>query len=348
MKFLELVPMSQGGRIMPKKISRSGWAFALLAALVPGISAAQPAGSPALSLHDGVVVDLASGAAYVMSREGGIDAIQLSTGNVIWKSREAAKPLLAREGLLLAQARPGEKGGLALVTLDTRQGTAKARVDVPLAWGLRANVVDGPSQSFRAEAFVTADKSTVVTWTAEDGKAFEAMPPSTEESLTPSASASLSVVRPRRGAVRVDPAGGNAVAMEYEQAQSLRASALASRAEGIRVRSVGTAMREMTSLDGKHVLQSERSPQSTLQMPYRWTVKDAAGRVIGTVDAPVSLAPFVVSGSQVLYVAQPSAYREGEKIVEQPLRLVALDAATGSKAWTSPLLDPAYRGPFPP
>ncbi|HSK76435.1 MAG TPA: hypothetical protein VLQ45_08240 [Thermoanaerobaculia bacterium] len=341
MKILEIVPLSLGGRMMPKKIVRSGWALALLAALVPGISAAT-------TLHDGVVVDFAKGAAYLASPEGGIDAVQLSTGNVIWKTRDAAKPLLVKDGALLAQGRPGPKGELTLVTLDTRQGAAKSRAEVALE-GVRANLKDGPSQTFRAEAFVAADKSVVVTWVAEE-PTFRGMVPAPEDGLAPAKSAAVSAGKGRssRGAVRVDMAQGRAVPMAFEKAQSLEGPALALRAEGIRVRGLGTTTRELTSLDGQHVLKSERNPEGGLWTPYRWTVTDKSGRVIGTANAPVSLTPFLVSGTRILYMAMPSVRKEGDKIVDQPLRLVSMDLLSGTDVWDSEVVDSNYRGPFPP
>lgn len=341
MKILEIVPLSLGGRMMPKKIVRSGWALALLAALVPGIAAAT-------TLHDGVVVDFAKGAAYLASPEGGIDAVQLSTGNVIWKTRDAAKPLLVKDGALLAQGRPGANGELALVTLDTRQGAAKSRAEVALE-GVRANLTDGPSQTFRAEAFVAADKSVVVTWVAEE-PTFRGMVPAPEDGLAPAKSAAVSAGKGRssRGAVRVDMAQGRAVPMAFEKAQSLEGPALALRAEGIRVRGLGTTTRELTSLDGQHVLKSERNPEGGLWTPYRWTVTDKSGRVIGTANAPVSLTPFLVSGTRILYMAMPSVRKEGDKIVDQPLRLVSMDLLSGTDVWDSEVVDSNYRGPFPP
>jgi hypothetical protein len=66
------------------------------------------------------------------------------------------------------------------------------------------------------------------------------------------------------------------------------------------------------------------------------------------IDAPVSMAPFVVVGSRLLYVAQPSARRSGEATVSEPLRLRALDVRSGAELWVLPIVDTAYRGPMPP
>jgi hypothetical protein len=60
------------------------------------------------------------------------------------------------------------------------------------------------------------------------------------------------------------------------------------------------------------------------------------------------MSPFVVSGSRILYVALPSVHKEGGKMIDEPLRLRALDLKTGAEMWTAVLTDSAYRGPFPP
>ena len=351
MNPLELVPMiAQGGRNMPKTILRSSWALALLAGLLaPGAFAAQTPGAsngsngPAMALHDGVVVDAAAGAAYVMSSRGGIDAIDLTSGNVMWKSRDAAKPLLLKGGTLLAQAQPDRAGKLAVVALDAKRGTATRRVDLDIPSGVRAQVFDGPSQSFKVTAFSAADGA-VVAWTAEDGRSLQGLlPPESEGAPTESKAAAVRVVaEPLHGAARLDLATGRAVPMAYEKAMGLRTPDVAEKARA------SSDPSRLTSLDGRHVLHSEPSAEGNLLTAYRWTLTNAAGKRIGTVEAPVGMAPFVVSGSRVLYVAQPSAYRVEGKLVQQPLRLVALDLKTGGELWSAMLADSAYRGPFPP
>jgi hypothetical protein len=347
MNFLELVPMiAQGGRNMPKTILRSSWALALLAGLLaPGAFAAQTSGASnglAMALHDGVVVDAAAGAAYVMSPRGGIDAIDLTSGNVMWKSRDAAKPLLVKGGTLLAQAQPDRAGKLAVVALDAKRGSATRRIDLDIPSGVRAQVFDGPSQTFKVEAFSAAN-GMIVAWTAEDGRSLQGLlPPEPEGSPAESKAAVRVTAEPRRGAARLDLAAGRALPMAYEKALGLRTPDVAEKSRA------SSDPSRLTSLDGRHVLHSEPSAEGNLLTAYRWTLTNAAGKRIGTVDAPVGMAPFVVSGSRVLYVAQPSAYKVEGKMVQQPLRLVALDLKTGGELWSAMLTDSAYRGPFPP
>lgn len=316
-----------------KMTVRAGWALALLALLAPGVSMA--AGDSIRSLHEGVVIDSASGAAYVMSPRGGIDALELATGNVMWNSRDAAKPLLLKDGKLLAQARPGRDGELVVVALDAKGGKAEGRVGIEIPSFIRANVVDGPSRKFRAQAFESADGAVVVTWTAEEGRALQGLV-EPEEANAPVKAAGAAKTPSLSGAVKVDVAAGRAVPVSGAEPRSLTAQV------------AGADSRQMASVDGRHILRSERNPEGGLWNRYRWTITNAAGVKLGTVEAPVSMASFVVSGNQLFYVAQPSMRKEENKLVEQPLRLRALDLRTGTELWVSAVVDSTFRGPFPP
>lgn len=360
MNPFETAPQNaQGGRNMLKTILRSGWALALVAGLLaPGVAMAQttqnaqprkPRAVPAL--HDGVVVDAAAGVAYVMSREGGIDALDLTSGNILWKNRDAAKPLALADGTLVAQARPDRNGALALVMLDARKGNAKGRTDVQIPERVRASIADGPTQSFQVKAFATTGDSVAVTWTAEEVipqgylPAMPAAPQTdaaTAKRVTAAREAAEAARQPMRGAARLDLKAGRAAAMPYEEAE--RAHPVI--ADGAFEKAGGA--RRLTSLDERHVLRSVPNPEGGLWSAYRWTVTTASGARVGTLEAPVSMAPFVVHGSKILYVAQPSARKEEGKIVEQPLRLVAFDLRTGAELWTKSFADSVYRGPFPP
>ena len=315
-----------------KMTVRAGWALALLALLAPGVSMA--AGDSIRALHEGVVIDSASGAAYVMSPRGGIDALELATGNVMWNSRDAAKPLLLKDGKLLAQARPGKDGELVVVALEAKGGKTQGRVGIEIPSFVRANVLDGPSRKFRTQAFEAADGAVVVTWTAEEGRALQGLV-EPEGAKAPVENAAAAAKTPSlSGAVKVDMAAGRAVPVSGAEPRSLTAQV--------------TGERQMASVDGRHILHSERNPEGGLWNRYRWTITNAAGVKLGTVEAPVSMAPFVVSGNQLFYVAQPSMRKEENKLVEQPLRLRALDLRTGNELWASAVVDSTYRGPFPP
>ncbi|HEV2855055.1 MAG TPA: hypothetical protein VHC97_19840 [Thermoanaerobaculia bacterium] len=341
---------------MTKTILRSGWALALAFLLVQGAFAARTSGAsknPVPALHDGVVVDATAGIAYVMSPQGGIDALDLTSGNVMWKSRDAAKPLALVSGTLVAQARPRENGKLTVVALDARRGTAQRSTDIDIPKALRANVADGPSQTFRAQAYPAGKSGVVVTWTAENvlpqGYVQEVPegPVADSPAAKRAAEAATAATRPQRGAVRLDVAAGSTAPLSWEEAQQA-APALSVREIAEKAGGAAAARRQLVSLDGRHVLTSEPSGERNPWAAYRWTVTTTSGATVGTLEAPVSMAPFVVSGSKILYVAQPSVRQDGGKWLQEPLRLRALDLKTGVELWAAPIVDSNYRGPFPP
>jgi outer membrane protein assembly factor BamB len=62
--------------------------------------------------------------AYVAGREGGIDAIDLRTGKLLWSSQEAFLPLLAVDGAVLAAAAvPDRESAVAVLGLARADGS---------------------------------------------------------------------------------------------------------------------------------------------------------------------------------------------------------------------------------
>jgi hypothetical protein len=343
MKLFELVPTTAlGGRIMPKTAFRSSWALALLASLLaPGVSS----GASSVSvLHSSVVVDAAHGTAYVMSPKGGIDAIELATGNVRWKSEAGAKPLLVKDGALVAQAQPGEIGELAIVTLDAQRGIETARVSLGRPNGLRARVIDGPSQSFQVRAF-EAGNDVVIEWSSYDGRRLQGLLEEEALSTGPgSVSAATTSGRTLNGKAVLDFARGTAVPVTLEKARSLEEQTRSVRTPGFTAANV----RQLASIDGQHFLRSERTSENGPFPSYRWTITNASGATVGTADAAASMAPFLVNGTRIFYVVRPTTRVQDGKLVQDRLRLRALDLQTGAVMWEAPIVDGVYRGPLPP
>ena len=117
-------------------------------------------------MSPGVVVDLAAERLYMMSPKGGIDAIGLASGNLLWTSKAAGKPLAAFDDRLAAQAEGvGGSNSLPIVLLDTKSGRVISTIAVPMAPGVVPPSIDdrmGASSSI--EARVTQD-GLLVSWT---------------------------------------------------------------------------------------------------------------------------------------------------------------------------------------
>jgi hypothetical protein len=311
-----------------KKIAK---ACGLLAALLLTASFA----ARAAALHDGVVIDAERSLAYVMQPAGGIDAVDLARGTTVWHSGAGERPLTLAGGVLVAQAAPGANGELRIVALDLgKNGARSAEADFALPAGLRADVVETLQQTFRVKASPSA-QGVVVTWSAQPlsnlpGRAVPANPDQ-----------ALRSAEVRQGTVLFDPKAGSLLALGAADARQLVAGG---RPAAPTLSAPTAAERRFASADGRHVLASRRTAAGA----YTWTVSDAAtGAVLGTVSSPVAMAPFVVSGGQLIHVAQPGSHREGTQWVPRALRLRAVDLATGNEAWSRDLRDTAYRGPVP-
>jgi hypothetical protein len=291
------------------------WLPVLAAILVPAMAHAQSRSGA--SLHDGVVVDPAAGAAYVTSPNGDVVAIELTGGTRRWASGIAARPLAVTDGTLVVQAAPGPDEQLVVVSIDKQDGDEKVRSKIALPGNLKANTTNSVTQKTMVEGTLDPTGDVVVTWAIESRIARGAQPDdgSTEAVL---------------GAVRIDPETGQSVIVPVTpEPDNGAVSNLSPR-----------QMTEVRSLDGQHILRSERSSDPTaVAMPYRWTITTATGEMVGVVEAATSASPFVVNGSQLLHVAQASGYRDGSRFVTEPLRLRAVDLASGAQLWTVPVLD---------
>jgi hypothetical protein len=102
----------------------------------------------------GVVADPAAERLYLMSPKGGIDAIGLASGNLLWTSKAASKPLAVFDDRLAAQAEAvGGSNCLPIVLLDTKSGRVISTIAVPTPMGVMPPSIDdrmGTSSSVQA------------------------------------------------------------------------------------------------------------------------------------------------------------------------------------------------------
>jgi hypothetical protein len=250
-------------RTSPRRTLLRGLLAAGLATCALAAQAATPQGVP---LRDGVVV--AGAVAYVMHPQGGIDALDLERGVTLWHSDEGERPLALADGLLVAQARPGDHGELRVVALDVLKGGARrAEADLAMPAGLRANV----GETLRQELRVTATPSSqgiVISWQAEVHPSLpgrEAGEAAEGKALHPGQQA-------MRGAALFDPRAGSLLPLELEAKQLAVGSQAAVRS----LSAPDAPERLFSSIDGRHVLASRRTGSHASPAPYRWTISDAA------------------------------------------------------------------------
>lgn len=292
------------------------------------------------ALLEGVVLSPRLGIAYLMRPGGSIDAVNLASGKVRWRSDKAAKPLALVGDRLVAQAQGRGGNALDLVFLDARSGVSRDAVRIPLPEGVVATVVDTPAGSFRVRAESVATDLRV-SWESTDTVAQGYLPADNEGQAPEMAVvAGQAVLDLASLTVKDEPATrvAQSAALAGPALQELSAPAV--KAQG----------RQLLSADGRHVLVTEPVDAAEFTLyRHRWTLYErSSGARLGTVPAMVSASPFVVVGTTLYHTVPAHAVRQEGKFVESPATLHAVNLKTGAEMWKIAVRETDFRGPFPP
>lgn len=330
-------------------------------------------------LVPGVVVEPDRHQVFVMSPDGGIVGIDLASGEPVWHSLEAAKPLTVVGDLLLGQAEePGPDNAMRLVSLDVGQGAPVAESLVELPPNVRPMIGQSANRAFTARAAPAGPQAAManVAWEFVErplrgvargpiqqlpgeappgvsaGAPVGGAPPAFTAAPTPEVAEPGGEATVFRGEVEIDPVSG-AVAPTLAPhlgvappgPAGLEAPAEAAPAEAPLP---GVPQPQFLSADQRHVMSSQRVAGSEWDK-YRWTIyRRDDGEELGSVRTFVRYAPFFVDGTRVVFLAPPHARRVGEDLVEESLQIRAADLGTGERLWSQPVRDTADREPRPP
>ena len=286
-------------------------------------------------LINGVIVDPGPGVIYLMNPEGGIDAIEVASGKLIWRSTTAAKPLLPFDDRLVAQAEAhaGDRV-LPIVVMNTAaHGEPLLSATVPLPSPAFASIDDAMGSSFTADASLSSGELEII-WRFTPRPNLGRPGPAPSE-IVGAARIDLKTgqvqVLPDRSATtqrRAGPNGGFPADIKVEPGFNL----------------------SISSADGKTFLANKPAgTDATGWTDYQWVVYSLHTREkLGEIRMPASAAPFFVSNSTLVYVSRPYGRRIDGKWIQEPLELRAVDLGSGREMWKAPIRDTAYRGPFPP
>src|SRR5262249_7727590 len=316
--------------------------------------AAAPAGAAnAFMLRPGVIVDPNGGVLYMMSPGGGTRAVEVQSGRSIWYTEEAAKPLLVSNGLLVAlkdtpRAEPDSPVSqyLDVMLLSTRDGQKQRTVRVPMPGLDWSAIDDGPGMSLQVAA--SADKASVVlSWFVEGSKLTGAAPPRAATQAGRSAAATAG--KTNSGRARINIQTGQVETEPVDRATAERMTRLDTARESQLSNPSVTRGAGYLSADGRHVLTSQLvGDDSDLKTKYLWTISSVAdGTPVGEIHSAFPRAPFFVSGTKLVFESRPYAIRINDKMTREPLTLRVVDLGFGTVAWSFPLRDTTFYGPFP-
>jgi hypothetical protein len=303
----------------------------------------------AFQLRPGVIVDMDRRLVYVMSAEGGIDAVELAQGIRVWSTKQAAKPLALAGDLLICQAEPPGAGNvLEVVTLDTQQrGQRVVTGTMELPAGVAVSLDETLNSSFGASAGAFAGDA-FVSW-EHSKRLIKGIPPGDPEIVGEVAPPERAAAEPSvtSGTFRMDLSSGVMSSVPPEEVPV----ALAPRPPDLPVaeRLARVSGPQLLSADGRHVLNTQRIADTSVWEKYRWTIYDrGTGERVGEFKSHVSLGSFFVLDSQVIYETGPYLRRTENGLVDEPLKIRAVDLQTGQELWSWQVRDTTFRGPFPP
>ena len=302
-------------------------------AYTPPAAAELEAAASSFLLRDGVVVDPAREALYVMQDQG--VAAFSTLGERLWKSGEAARPVGLYGDQLVALAAPQGIGTVEVVLLNVRDGAKVSAISANLSSDAGGWIVDRPHQRFDARTELIGGQL-VLSWD------FTSRP--LRGAAVVAAGEPALIETTLSGQLQLDPANGSAVDRIDDRPRSAFRLDLAAEE-----RLANFQGRQFRAGDDRHVLASEKRDNSDGWNRYRWTLADRNGNRLGEVDRPVSVAPFFVSGTTLVHEAGPSLRRlpSGE-FEAKGLRLVAVDLQRGGEQWSIEVRDTVYRGVMPP
>jgi hypothetical protein len=328
----------------------------------------------------GVIVDPVADRLYLMNPHGGINAVGLASGNLLWTSAAAGKPLAAYDDRLAAQAEPSPgTHSLPIVFLNTRDG---GRVESTIAIQIPA-VTTPPSIDDRmgASSLVNAgveQDGLLVRWTVTSRRVSPIPRPVGVQTISGAALINLRTYQAvtltgddlaraeLRGKISSDTTRLSGTEGLYFPPQPVGRFFVSVKL-GPSSAGQPAVMKRWSAESGEPLPEIELGPgfiaslvsadKSLVLIVTKTSGRDhlwsfyaiATGQRFGEVRLPESTPqPFFVWHSILITEASPDSRTVSGKLVEEPLRVRGIDLKTGSEIWTRPLRDTSYRGSYPP
>lgn len=314
--------------------------------------------SNAVELRDGVLVDRDDKHVYLMRPQGGVQAIELTSGEVLWEAKDADKPLEVAGDLVICQAAdPAETSRFEIVTLDRKTGDTRVRGEHELPPEVNASVVDTFDGSFSAGASLSGNQL-YMSWQFVE-RPTGGLPPGFEKGVAPEAEETTTdapqIMAPERigarsGVVQMSLTSGETTSLNVEPPIAMAANAADSmwEPEGAeRLKQVEGE--QFRSLDGRHVVGSVRTGKPGDRYRYTLAVYEReSGNRLGQFQTQLAIVPLVVVDNFVVYESAPNTQLVNGKLVDEPLTVQVANLEKGERVWARPIRDTSYRGPMPP
>jgi hypothetical protein len=313
-----------------------------------GLPPENPSNSQPFELSPGIIVDPNQRLVFAMTPKG-IAAVDISNGERIWVSNEAAKPIGFVNGRVIGQADSSvEAHSLTIVALDSKSGKKVVAGNMVLPANVKPSVTRTLQGDFVASA-APSDGNTIVGWKFTRHAPQRGIRPGTESTLSAPGGPALPAAPngSESGAFRLNLSTGAVSQVSVVEAGQLQPTLQkALQATESRIDDRG---KELVSSDGHYVLVSKLTGDDTQAEKYTLMVYDRKTRNrLGEFRSYLSVVPFFVNDSEVIFDSSAYVQRIDRDLVEQPRKIRAVNLQTGREVWSQEVRDTGYRGPFPP
>jgi hypothetical protein len=321
------------------------------------------------------LADPAGKTGFLPGAKGGIEAVDLKTGKLLWETNESQLPLLVVGHHLLAQAGL-KRNRLRILRLDlTRNGECDLESD-PIVFPAWVVTGEAHARSFSARWRLEKNRL-VLDWEARAWYGGRGQPKPQEEEAARKRAGGVAVVDLTTGQVDVRPTaelappraetplpdflekkavrwhgvvGDTFKALLLEEVNGrgrlvLHAwDPITEEAEEPRVLMQGDHLLVRTTLDGRFLYIREKSPrpdEATLTARPRaeyWTLfAPETGQPVGRIPDEPGMHALVVLGPRAYYLVGGMSRGALDRPHVQPRTLQAIDLATGKKLWQRPV-----------
>ncbi|WP_062542021.1 WD40/YVTN/BNR-like repeat-containing protein [Rufibacter tibetensis] len=310
-------------------------------------------------LFPGVIIEPNKSRAFIMSPNGGIEAVKLSTGEKMWYTAAATKPLGVVKKRLISQVENLKPdNNLKIVALNPANGHTIVSAQEELPSDVNASVIKSSKGEFVANSYLV-NNDLIVAWQfVEPDKSRNIkrgvlertrgkMPAQEEINFTlPKGDTSLTNIK--SGAFRLKLSNGETTPID-QPAELNNLNSLKNKASFSSKLISGSSSPQFISADGLHILVSQPTNNNAVSGRYTLRIYERdSKKQLGEFKSPFPFVNFIVKDNIVIYQTQPYTIRTKEGLKKEPLKVRALDLKTSKELWSQEVRDTTYRGPMPP
>lgn len=318
-------------------------------------AAANEPPSPPITLAEGILIEANKSTLLLMQpvnddKRGGIESVDLKTGQSQWKTPDGEKPLDINQGRVIAQSAADAQNEFKLSVLDVRTGKEMVAQTQTLGASVKSSIDATNEGQFTVQARASGQNE-LITWRFQKrllrGVKPGALPTVTaEDADVPIANSVPARVRVTSGTLQFNLGNGELQPLNVELPEAVGPMFAPNAVAEVDLPNVEGE--QTVTADGAHVIASVLIGDDTVFEKYQLSIHDkATGEKRGAVNSHIALPKAFVTGDRLILVQDPHSKTTDGKLIEVP-RTVKAFSLDGKEIWSREVRDTEFRGPYPP